>query len=245
MSTRILRKGFAGAVITAGALALTGSGAFASSTGPTGATGSVSASFTVAQQKLEVQLAGRATRLDHLASDVSGATTLTPAHAAILSARIGTELADINGLIAKVPTDTTKAELNADRTAMLKDNRVYAVMTPQVFETISADAATVQLNALQANEPVLATEVATLVGQPGYRNAVNHDNNYVTRVANQSTKLSNLVTSVLAQQPSGYPGNTHFFVRANHDILNANVAIAYANYDASVIALATGGYTGS
>ena len=238
MSTRTLRKGIAASVLSAGALVgLSGGAAFASPTHH---------SFSVAQQqKLEAQLAVRVTGLAHLAADVSGATSLTPAHAALLSARIATEQANINALVIKVPTDTTNAQLNSDRAAMYQDNRVFAVMTPQVFETINADSAAAQLATLQKNEATLATEVSSLTGQPGYQNAVNHLNNYMTRIGRESTTLSNLVISVLAQQPSGYPGNQHFFVRANHEILQADVAIAYANYDASVIALATGGYTGS
>ena len=125
------------------------------------------------------------------------------------------------------------------------DNRVYAVMTPQVFETISADAAIAQFTTLAAEEPTLAAEVASIVGQPEYQNALNHDNNFVYRVGKWSTQLSNLVTEILAQQPSNYPGDQHFFANANKQILNANVAIAYADYDASIIALETGGYTGS
>jgi hypothetical protein len=50
---------------------------------------------------------------------------------------------------------------------------------------------------------------------------------------------------VLAQTPQGYPGNTKIFVAQNHQILDANIALAYAAYDASIIGLATGGYTGS
>jgi hypothetical protein len=238
MSTRTLRKGIAASVLSAGALVgLSGGVAMAAPSHH---------SFSLAQQQLEAQLAARVTGLAHLASDVTGAaTTLTSAHATLLSSRIATEQANINALVIKVPTDTTAAQLKTDRAAMYQDNRVFAVMTPQVFETINIDSAMSQLATLQKNEATLATEVSSLTGQPGYQNAVNHLNNYMTRIGRESTTLSNLVISVLAQQPSGYPGNQHFFVRANHEILQADVAIAYANYDASVIALATGGYTGS
>lgn len=202
--------------------------------------------FSVAQQQLEQQLALRVTSLGHLATDVTGAgSSLTPAHAAILSVRISTELANINALVAKVPNDTTMAQLNADRKSMIQDNRVYAVMTPQVFETISADTYDAQINKLAADEPALAAEVASLVGQPGSKTATNHYTDYLRRVGNEATRLSNLVVSILAQQPASYPGNRGFFVSANRQIRNAGVQIAFANYDASVVALAAGGYTGS
>jgi hypothetical protein len=49
---------------------------------------------------------------------------------------------------------------------------------------------------------------------------------------------------VLDQTPQGFPGNTRVFVLQNRQILDANIALAYAAYDASIIGLASGGYTG-
>ena len=204
-----------------------------------------SASFVAAQKALEVQLANRATQLQHLVADVTAAKSLTASDTSILQARLSTEESSIGALVTKVPTDTTKAELNADRAAMLKDNRVYAVMSPQVFEMIEASVVASQVTTMQGNESTLQSEAASLVGLPGYKNALNHYNNYVTRLSNWSTKIVTVEGVVLAQTPQGYPGNTKTFVAENHQILDANIALAYAAYDASIIGLATGGYTGS
>lgn len=209
------------------------------------ATTATSTSFLTSQQALEVQLANRAARLQHIDADVTGAATLSQSASTTLQARLATESASINALIAKVPTDTTKAELNADRAAMLKDNRVYAVMSPQVFESIEASVVASQVATLQGNQPTLQSEVASLVGLPGYKNALNHYNNYVARISNWSTKIATIEAVVLAQTPQGYPGNTGVFVSQNRQILDANIALAYAGYDASIIGLASGGYTGS
>jgi hypothetical protein len=218
--------------------------AFASSSTTT-ATAVPSASFVAAQKALEVQLANRATQLKHLVTDVTAATSLTTKALLILQARLSTEESSINSLIAKVPTDTNKAELNADRAAMLKDNRVYAVMSPQVFEMIGASVVAGQVTTMQGNETTLQSETASLVGLPGYKNALNHYNNYVARLSNWSTRIVTVEGVVLAQTPQGYPGNTRIFVAQNHQILDANIALAYAAYDASIIGLASGGYTGS
>jgi hypothetical protein len=213
--------------------------------GSTTTTAVPSASFIATQHALEVQLANRATQLGHLVKDVTAATSLTASDSSILQARLSTEGASISALIAKVPTDTTRAELNSDRSAMLKDNRVYAVMSPQVFEMIEASVVADQVTTLQANEATLQSEVASIVGLPGYKNALNHYNNYVLRLSNWSTRILDVESIVLAQTPQGYPGNTKIFVAQNHRILDANIALAYAGYDASIIGLATGGYTGS
>jgi hypothetical protein len=213
---------------------------------PTTSTTTVpNANFVAAQKLLEVQLANRATQLGHIVADVTAATALSASASSILQARLSTEEASINALIAKVPTDTTRAELNADRSAMLKDNRVYAVMSPQVFEMIEASVVASQVATMQANESTLQSEVASIIGLPGYKTALNHYNNYVARLLNWSTRIVSVESIVLAQTPQGFPGNTNIFVTQNHRILDANIALAYAAYDASIIGLATGGYTGS
>jgi predicted protein tyrosine phosphatase len=202
------------------------------------------ASFIAAQKALETQLANRAIQLQHLVTDVTAATSLSAGATATLEARLSTEQASINALIAKVPTDINRAELNADRQAMLKDNRVYAVMSPQVFEMINASVVAGEVTALQGNESTLQSEVTSLAGLPGYKNALNHYDNYVSRLSNWSSKIVTVEAVVMAQTPQGFPGNTKVFVNQNHNILNANLALAYANYDASIIGLAAGGYTG-
>jgi len=203
-----------------------------------------SASFVAAQKALELQLANRATQLQHLVTDVTGATTLNASVATTLQARLLSEESSMNSLVAKVPTDTTRAELNTDRSTMLKDNRVYAVMSPQVFEMIEASVVAGQVATLQGNEATLQSDVASLLGLPGYANALSHFNNYVARLSNWSTRILTVEGVVIAQTPQGYPGNTRNFVSENHQILDANIALAYAAYDASIIGLATGGYTG-
>jgi hypothetical protein len=215
-------------------------GAYASTT-----TTAPSASFLASQKTLEGQLAGRVTRLQHLVSDVTGATLLSTTASATLQARLSTEETSINALIAKVPTDTTWAELNADRQAMLRDNRVYAVMSPEVFESIEASVVASQVTTMQGNESTLQSEVASLAGSVGYQNALNHFDNYVARISNWSTRIVTVEDVVLAQTPQGFPQNTSTFVSENRAILNANIALAYASYDASIIGLASGGYTGS
>jgi len=235
MTTRTFRAGAAGAVLLA---------VFAAGTAPAGA--ATGTKFTNAQLKLEQQLAGRAARLANLQKDVTNAgTQLSAMHSGTLSARLGTESTSINGLIAKVPNDKTWAELNSDSRAMLADNRVYAVMTPQVFETIWGDLVLSSAATLNSEKSALQGEVTSLLGDPGYNNALTHFDNFVTRVTSVLTLIPNTEANELAQTPQGYPRNTHVFVNANEAIRTANIALANANYDASVIALATGGYTGA
>jgi hypothetical protein len=97
---------------------------------------------------------------------------------------------------------------------------------------------------LEANEPALQSSVTSLLGQHGYKNAFNHYVSFVKSVNQASVLSSDVTTAVLAQTPADYPGDTHVFVRANERLLNADIALAHASYDESVIGLASGGYTG-
>jgi hypothetical protein len=232
---RLLQIGLAGAVLAGGSLFAL-SGLASASVRPH--------SFTSNQKLLEAQLASRVSQLGRLTADVAASKTLTLAHAAALNLNISTATTNINALVAKVPSDTTRTELNMDRASMFKQNRVFAVLTPQVFETIEADAIAAQVATFQANESALQASVNSLVGQHGYRNALNHYLAFVSSV-NYALALTNRVTTaVLAQTPADYPGDTHVFVNANEKLLRADIALAHASYDESIIGLAAGGYTG-
>jgi hypothetical protein len=98
---------------------------------------------------------------------------------------------------------------------------------------------------MQAGEAALLAEINTLQGQPGYANALKHDTAYVAQVNLAAADSANVATVVIAQLPQDFPGDTHVFVNANHELLAADIAIARADYDASVIGLASGGYTGA
>ena len=232
------------------ALPTIASAATSGTTGTSGTTTTAASSghshgFIQAQLKLEAELSARVTQLGRLSTDVSTSTTLTSAHMVLLSARVATGTGNINVLVAKVPTDTTMRQLNADRKSMLAQNRVYAVLTPQVFETIEADGIAVRAQGFVANESALQSAVNGMLGQNGYKNALNHYLAFVKAVNKAEADSNNVATAVLAQVPADYPGDTHVFVNANHELLNADVSLAYAAYDASVIGLAAGGYNGS
>jgi len=201
--------------------------------------------ITQFQQKLEQQLTYRVKQLQVLSTDVTKATSLTTSDASTLAARLTTATANINALLAQVPNDTTMAELRAAQTAMIQGNRVFAVLTPQVFQVIEADSVAAQAANMQASEATLLAEIDTLTGQPGYANALRHDSAYVAEVNLAAADSAHVSTIVIAQLPQDFPGDTQVFVNANHQLLAADIALAHANYNAAVIGLASGGYTGS
>jgi hypothetical protein len=201
--------------------------------------------ITQLQQQLEQQLTFRVNQLQVLSTDVTKATSLTTSDASTLAARLTTATANINALLAQVPNDTTMAELRTAQKAMIQGNRVFAVLTPQVFQVIEADTVAAQAATMQAGEATLLAEINTLSGQPGYANALKHDSAYVAEVNLAAADSAHVSTIVIAQLPQDFPGDTQVFVNANHQLLAADIALARANYNAAVIGLASGGYTGS
>ncbi len=201
--------------------------------------------FATAQQNLEHQLSARLDQLRQLSADVTKATTLTTGDASTLAARLAAATTSMTTLAAQVPTDTTLAELRAARVTMIRDNRVYAVLTPQVFEVIEADAVQSQVQTLQADEPALQSAVENLVGQVGYRAATARDQAFVVAVDRASALASRVSLTVLAQTPRDFPRDVSVFLHANRQLLNAEIALAHASYNQSLVGLASGGYTGS
>ncbi len=233
-----IRLGVVGAVIASGSFL------FAISAGAS--TSTSAANITQFQQRLEQQLTYRVKQLQVLSTDVTKATPpLTTGDAGTLATRLAVATTNINDLLTQVPNDTTMAELKAAQETMVQGNRVFAVLTPQVFEVIEADTVAAQAATLQSGEATLLAEINTLVGQPGYANALKHDTAYVADVNRAAADSAHVSTVVIAQLPEDFPGDTHVFVNANHQLLAADIALARANYEASVIGLASGGYTGA
>jgi hypothetical protein len=201
--------------------------------------------FANAKVQLEQQLTNRSSQLSRLSADVTAAKSLSPAHVIALNANIATATTNITALATSVQGAATAAELRSDRASMIKQNRVYAVLTPQVFETVEADQISSQVVTFQASEPTLQSSVNLLVGQPGYTTAENHYVSFVKSVNRANENATNVATEVLLQTPADYPADTHVFVKANKSLLAADIALAHATYDESVIGLASGGYTGS
>jgi hypothetical protein len=230
----------------AGAVIASGSFVFAMSAGAS--TSASPANFSQLQAKLEQQLSFRVKQLQVLSTDVTKATSptgLTSSDASTLAAALTTATGNITGLITQVEGATAMVQLKAAQKSMIQGNRVFAVLTPQVFEVIEADTIAAQAMTLQSGETALLAEINTMQGQPGYANALKHDTTYVADVNVAAADSAHVSTVVIAQQPQDFPGDTHVFVNANHQLLAADIALARANYEASIIGLASGGYTGS
>ena len=181
------------------------------------------ASFAKLQAKLEAQLAARQTQLATLTTDVSKSTTLTSSDAATLSSRLATETSNINALIAKVPNDTTIAELRADQQAMFQGNRVFVVMSPQVHLTIAADTVGAKAAVILSHGPTISAALAARVTDKGYSRAEERFAFSTAKATVAKSEMTSVSAEVLAQTPAGWPGNAHVFVTAKIEILRGRI----------------------
>jgi hypothetical protein len=219
--------------------------ATAPATTQAGSSGPVTtASQSTLEQRLLHQLQLRSTQLANLSKEVSAATTLTPGDQGALEQKLATATTNINALLQAVPSDTT-AELRAAARAMVRQNRVFALLTPQVYEVIASDTVAGQAATLASEEPALQAQVAADQGQVGYRSATAYDAAFIRSVSFAEAGTAKVSATLLAQVPQDYPRDRGLLVRSNRRILQAAEALARANYDKTMVALVTNGYTGA
>ncbi|MDA8295391.1 MAG: hypothetical protein M0004_02175 [Actinomycetota bacterium] len=190
------------------------------------------------------QLQLRATQLANLSKEVSAATALTASDQGALEQKLASATTSINGLIQAAPNDTLR-ELRSARHTMISANRVFAVLTPEVYEVIASDTVASQAAALAGEEPQLQAEVTAAQGQVGARNAIAHDRAFVRAVSFAQAKTAKVSSALVAETPQDYPRGRGLFIGSNRQILAASEALARASYDKTIVALATNGYTGS
>ena len=226
---RILAATSVAAVLAAGP-------AFATTAGAAGTT--AQQLFQQAQQKVEAALAARQHTLADLTASVTnnrylkgGSTQQT-----LLSLLAG-ETQGINGLAAKVPGDTTLAQLRQDAYTMVHQYRVYLVMAPQVHLSEAAAAQAAVEAKLTSLEPRIQQIITN--AQAKGRNvtaAQQACNDLVTQVQNASTATQAAdIAAVLGVTPSGYPGDAGPLNTARTQLHTAQSDLQKARSDLHVI----------
>lgn len=232
----VVRAGLIGAVLVSGNLFALQNLVSASS---------VPQSIASQQKQLERQLADWAALLGRFGADVTNSSTLTLAHSLVLDARSTGPVEMLDGLVAKVPTDKTQSQLDAAKAVMVELNQVFAVLTPQVFETIEADAISSEVSSLKSDEQPLRSLVNSIAGQSGYEIAHVRYLTLVKSVSLAKHDANGVATAVLAQKTANFPDDANIFLHANQELSNASDALVNATYAESMIGLAIGGYTSS
>jgi hypothetical protein len=237
----------AGAVV--GLVGLVPGAAFAapsttSTTGSTTSTTQVSsprctlATFSPAQALVEADLAARVSKLNTLSAAANNAANhLTAGDRATLQNDItAVELPGIEALQTQAQAATTCAGLRAVAHSMVFNYRVYVVMTPQTRLTIVLDDETYIEGVFVNLEPQIATAIqnAQAAGKD-VTAAQAAFNDLKSQVSTAQGETNGESAQILAQTPTGYPGNWQVFLGGRTNATNAHTDLHAAYADAEHI----------
>jgi hypothetical protein len=196
------------------------------------------ATFGPAQQLVEAALSARVSQLNTLSSQANNtANHLTTGDRQTLQNDITTvELPGIQALQPQAQQATNCAQLRTVAHDMVFTYRVYVVMTPQTHLSIVTDDETYVEGVFVNIEPQIATAIAN--AQAAGKNvtaaqaAFSDLKSQLTAAQGETGGQSALI---LAQTPSGYPGNWQVFLAARTNATNAHSDLHAAFSDAQKI----------
>jgi hypothetical protein len=221
-----------------GTTTTTSSTAGATTTTPVSNPRCTPATFTQAQQLVEADLAGRVTQLDALSSAVDNtANHLSTGDRQTLGNDItGFELPGIQSLQSQVQQVATCVGLRTVARSMVYNYRVYLVMTPQTHLTIVVDDETYIEGVFVNLEPQIATAIQNAQAAGKDVSAAQAAfSDLKSQVTTAQGETSGQAALLLAQTPTGYPGNWQVFLTARTDATNAHTDLRAAYADAERI----------
>jgi hypothetical protein len=177
--------------------------------------------FQSAQQALEHQIIARQVQLVLLGTDVANAANVTTSDRSALVTILTNEQSALATDATNAAAATTDAELATVRSAVIGDERVYAVVTGQVNLVVAADNESVSEGGYSA----LAAELASFVTELGSAHASSLLSDVTSEVTAATSLTSEISADALALTPAGYPGNesqiktwTYQVGQASHDL---------------------------
>lgn len=224
---------------TAPADARAGAAADATGTGAPSSPGC--AVFTTAQETVEQDLAARVTALQTLTTTVNGAAHLSSGDQSTLASDLSSDLEGIQALQGQAQQATTCPQLRLVAKEMVRDYRVYMVVTPQVHLTVAADTATWAASYLDEVEPQLQ-QALTLASQAG-KNVTAAQAAFTdmqSQVTTAQSAVSGVASTVLAQNAGGAPANKQVFLGARNSLMSARTDLRDADKDFHTIMSAIG-----
>jgi hypothetical protein len=183
------------------------------------------------KQKCDQAVQKRETALSSDASKINAATGLTSSDKSALLATESSDASGLTALDATIQADTTSSQAKADCEKIVTDYRVYVVFEPQVHLVIAADTVTSAATKISG----LASELQQKLGSnpnPAVQAALA---DLQKQVAAAQTSVNGVSATVLAQTPSGYPGNKSVFTSARASVQSAVSDLKQARSDVETI----------
>ena len=161
------------------------------------------AQFQRAQEALERQIIARQVQLVLLGTEVANAANVTTSDRSALVTIVTNEQSALATDATNAAAATTDAELATVRSAVIGDERVYAVVTGQVNLVVAADNETVT----EGGYTALVTELTPFVTELGSAHATALLSDVTSQVPAATALTGPVSADALALTPAGYPGN--------------------------------------
>ncbi len=201
-----------------------------SSTAPSG-------SVAAARAQLAAAIVVRQTALRRVLASAASSKTIVPADQAVLTALLTQALTGMNALAAKVPTDTTAAEVAADQTEMVQTYRVLALQVPAGDMVLAADLAAAIETDMAARLPALQALLAPAANQasPVPSSVKTAFTDFQRELTAAQSATGGVSSSLLALLPGSYPGNQSVLTSARSDLANVRRDLGLAVTDLNTI----------
>jgi hypothetical protein len=195
-----------------------------------------------AQTLVEQYLSNRATQLGILSTRISNTKSIPASDVSSLQSIVSNEQTTLEGggiagLETTVRSATTCLQVISDARTMIVDFRVFAVVSPQVDLTAVASLEQAIITKATALEPKIQSAI-TAAQQRGV-NVYGAQTAYAglaSEIADAQNEVSQVsISSLIAQQPSSYPGDTATLVGYHEDVASAGVDLRAAYEDAMTI----------
>ena len=161
------------------------------------------AQFQHAQEALEHQIIARQVQLVLLGTEVANAANVTTSDRSALVTILTNEQSALVTDATNAAAATTLTELATVHSAVIGDERVYAVVTGQVGLVVAADNETVT----EAGYTALVAELTPFVTELGSAHATALLSDVTSEVTAAAALTSPVSAEALTLTPSGYPGN--------------------------------------
>ena len=182
------------------------------------------AKFQRAQEALERQIIARQVQLVLLGTEVANAANVTTSDRSALVTIVTNEQSALATDATNAAAATTDAELATVRSAVIGDERVYAVVTGQVNLVVAADNETVT----EGGYTALVTELTPFVTELGSAHATALLSDVTSQVTAATALTGPVSAAALARPPAGGPGaarqrttGTYQTAQGPHDLVVA------------------------
>ncbi len=189
------------------------------------------AQFQRAQEAVEHKIIARQVQLVLLGTQVANAANVTTSDRSALVTIITNEKSALATDATNAAAATTDAQLATVRSAVIGDERVYAVVTGQVNLVVAADNETVT----EGGYTALITELTPFVAELGSAHATALLSDVTSEVSAAAALTNGVSANALALTPAGYPGNASQIKTWTYQTGQAAHDLAVARHDIKAI----------